>query len=104
LRYVLRVLLFPALVATALLVATVGQSQADPNLPTIAPHRHFVQLEDGTRIEVGPRLCDNPNNRGVQQAFAQFHVNLHRLEPGAIGPLAPGLHNGTQTELVARGC
>ena len=51
--------------------------------------------------EVGPRVCDNPS---LQQAFNQFHVNVHRVEPGAIGPAAPGLHNARGAELVVRGC
>jgi hypothetical protein len=40
----------------------------------------------------------------LQRAFNQFHVNVHRVEPGAIGPAAPGLHNARGAELVVRGC
>jgi hypothetical protein len=99
--YLLRALFFPALVAGALMVATVGQSLADPDVTDIPPHRHYVRLADGTRVEVGPRVCDNP---ALQHAFNQFHVNTHQFESGTLGPVAPGLHNGIQTELTARGC
>ena len=32
---------------------------ADPNLPNIPPHRHFVETPSGKRVEVGPRVCGN---------------------------------------------
>ena len=95
------VLLVPVLLASAGLIETIGSALADPILPNISPHRHFVRLADGTRIEVGPRVCDNPN---LQLAFNQFHTNTHAFVVGSLGPVAPGLHNGIQTELVARSC
>ena len=96
-----RALSIAALLAGALLISSVSSTAADPGLDPVRPHRHFVELADGTRIEVGPRVCDNP---AVQQAFNQFHNNLHRLEPGAIGPLAPGLHGPSPVEVKAGGC
>jgi hypothetical protein len=85
-----------------LLIGTVGAILADPNLPNIAPHRHFIRHADGTLTEVGPNVCDNPR---LQNAFNQFHSNVHQLPPsGQLGPVAPGLHNGIQADLVARGC
>jgi hypothetical protein len=95
------VFLFPVLLAGAALAGSFGQSFADPNLPDIPPHRHFVQLPDGTLRAVGPNVCDNPS---LQKAFNQFHTNTHEFVAGSLGPVAPGLHNGIQTELTARGC
>jgi hypothetical protein len=46
-------------------------------------------------------VCDNPN---LQKAFNQFHANTHAFVVDSLGPVAPGLHNGIQTELTARGC
>jgi hypothetical protein len=96
-------LLVPGLVAGAILAATVVPGLADPNLPNIGAHRHFVRTPDGTLLEVGPRLCDNPS---LQNAFNQFHVNVHVHEAGTLGPdqSAPGLHNGRGADLIARGC
>ena len=83
-----------AIVFTLLGAATVP-ALADPDLPNIPAHRHFIQLTDGTLVEVGPRLCDNPN---LQEAFNQFHFNVHRPEG------APGLHNHSGPEITARPC
>lgn len=102
-RRLVRRLLAPALLAGAVLAATVGPILADPNLPNITAHRHFIQTPDGSLQEVGPRLCDDPS---LQSAFNQFHSNVHSHVLGSTGPTqsAPGLHNGSGADLVARGC
>jgi hypothetical protein len=84
------------------LIGTAGIAIADPNLSNVAPHRHFIETENGL-VEVGPRLCDNPE---LQSAFNQFHANTHTHDGvvGEIGPVAPGLHNGQGAELTFRGC
>ena len=82
----------------------VSAALADTNLPNIPPHRHFVQTPDGTLVEVGPRVCENP---ALQEAFNQFHSNVHVAVGGSQGPdqSAPGLHNFSGAEIVAmRGC
>jgi hypothetical protein len=97
-------------------LGTAGVALCDPNLsPNVPPHRHFV-ANNGELVEVGPRLCDNPN---LQNAFNQFHVNLHshsiRVPApgggftfipviGATGPIAPGLHNGSGPEIMPGPC
>jgi hypothetical protein len=96
--------LAPALLAIASLAATVAPSLADPNLPNVPAHRHYVVSPTGAMIEVGPRLCDDPTNSNLQRAFNQYHNNVHTAGAGAIGPAAPGLHNGSGAEIVARGC
>ncbi len=99
----MRKLLGPAIVACAALLGTTLPSLADPNLPNIRPHRHFIELADDTLVEVGPRVCDNP---ALQTAFNQFHSNVHHAVPDSPGPVesAPGLHNGFGAELVAGSC
>jgi hypothetical protein len=93
--------LIVALAGGAALVGTALPTLADPNLPNIAPHRHFIQTPQGTLVQVGPRVCDDPS---LQDAFNQFHVNTHVAAPGSQGPVAPGLHNHRGADIVARGC
>ena len=94
-----------ALLASVLLVGLIGFSAAtataDPNLNDVPPHRHWIQLTSGERVQVGPIVCGNPNR---QKAFNQFHNNLHAVTPTGIGPAAPGLHNGSGGEITFTGC
>lgn len=87
------------LLAGVLLVGLVGLSAvtatADPNLNNVPAHRHWIQLSSGERVEVGPRVCDNPN---LQKAFNQFHNNLH--VSAGFGRAAPGLHNFTGADIT----
>ena len=90
----MRKLLIPALAAGILVFATALPGLADTSLPTIPAHHHYIVTPDGTRVEVGPRLCDNPTDPTLQDAFNQFHANVHRDVPGSQGPgPAAGLHN-----------
>jgi hypothetical protein len=93
-------------------VMTATNAFADPPSTLISPpfHRHFLVLPDGTRIPIGPNLCEHPE---LQQAFNEFHYNIHHSEssPGVhvetLGPQggAPGLHNGQGAEIIGvRGC
>jgi hypothetical protein len=79
------------------IMATAGH--ADPNLPNVAPHRHWIN-----GVQVGPDICDNPGNAGIQQAFNEFHNNLHIATAASIGPAAPGLHNGIGGEIKPTPC
>ena len=83
----------------AVLIA-VATSRADPNLTNVPPHRHWVNTPSGL-VEVGPRVCGNPE---LQRAFNQFHNNIHIASGSAIGPVAPGLHNFKGADLQASGC
>jgi len=76
---------------------------ADPNLPNITPHRHFIQQENGSLVQVGPRVCDKPS---LQHAFNEFHSNIHVAVPASPGPehSAPGLHNMKGAEITSRAC
>ena len=99
--------------AASVLFAFAGPGLADPPdmlFDPVPKHRHFVLTPTGEPTEVGPRICDNP---ALQQAFNQFHHNIHHsFVPGVgvihtLGPQdgAPGLNNDVGAEIVAvRGC
>jgi hypothetical protein len=100
----LRVLSVATLVA-AVAVMMSAMATADPNLPSVGPHRHYIASPNGTFQEVGPDLCDNPTNPGITKAFSQFHNNIHvASSPGAIGDPAPGLHEHARAGIISRGC
>lgn len=86
--------------AIAAILISVATSQADPKLTNIPRHRHFISTPDGL-VEVGPRLCDNPN---LQGAFNQFHNNIHVVSGSGIGPAAPGLHNLIGADVLSGAC
>jgi hypothetical protein len=96
-------------VAGALLGGAATVATADPNVPNIPAHRHFVQTTSGQLVEVGPRLCDNS---ALQHAFNQFHINIHSSATSPTTPIdtlgpqhgAPGLHNFKGAELMPRPC
>ena len=89
-------LVFGLVSIAVLLGVTAATGLADPDLNNVTPHRHWIG-----GVQVGPRVCDNPN---LQEAFNQFHNNLHVPGGTSIGPAAPGLHNGQGGELKATGC
>jgi hypothetical protein len=88
----------------AVLGTAAGVAIADPNLNlTTTPHRHFIN-----GVQVGPRLCDNPDSAAVRRAFTQFHANVHTHAgvTGEIGPEspAPGLHTGAGPVIASGPC
>jgi hypothetical protein len=100
-----------AIVAIALF-AFVRSGAADPPdlLLTVPPHQHFILTPTGEMVAVGPQICDNPD---LQQAFNEFHFNVHHSQIPGIGVIhtlgpqngAPGLSNALGAELVVvRGC
>jgi hypothetical protein len=95
--------------SVALVGAVAGAAIADPGVePTAAftPHKHFLVMENGTLLEVGPRVCAEGTNSPRWDAFLQFHSNLHTHAnvTGAIGPVAPGLHDANGPVLMPRAC
>src|SRR4051812_35625811 len=78
---------------------------ADPNLNNVPKHSHWLVTGTAPNLvylsQVGPDLCNNPN---LQNAFNQFHNNIHSAGSSAIGPAAPGLHNGQGAEIASRPC
>lgn len=109
LRLLLVLVMAVALAMGAGLLLGANGAQADPNLPDITPHRHFVQTPSGNLVEVGPRVCGDAS---MQHAFNQFHFNIHTSStaPGvgyeSLGPQhgAPGVHNHQGSDLVIRPC
>jgi hypothetical protein len=91
------------LTAIAALLGTATTAGADPNLPNIPAHRHFIQLGDGSLVQVGPRVCDDAS---LQNAFNEFHSNIHIAVAGSPGPAqpAPGLHDHRSPDIVSRPC
>jgi hypothetical protein len=90
-----------AVIGVAAVFAVVATSRADPKLTDIPKHRHYVKTASGEMVPVGPDLCDNPK---LQNAFNQFHNNLHVVSAAGIGPAAPGLHNFKGADLMAGPC
>jgi hypothetical protein len=103
----MRTLIVLTIAAAVLIGATVAV--ADPNVPNIAAHRHFLATPSGKLVQVGPRLCDDAR---VQDGFNQFHINIHASATSPTTPTdqlgpqhgAPGLHNINGAELVIRPC
>jgi hypothetical protein len=89
------------LAGMAAIMIAVATSRADPNLNNVPRHRHYVRTGAGDLVEVGPNVCDNPK---LQNAFNQFHNNVHAVSGSSIGPAAPGLHNFHGAELQSGGC
>jgi hypothetical protein len=94
------------------LLALAGTGSADPNVPNIPPHQHFVVTAAGEWTPIGPQVCPAGSHPELQRAFNQFHVNIHHSEnpPGTPietnGPQggAPGLHNGIGADMQGRPC
>jgi hypothetical protein len=86
--------------ALLVLLSFAVTSSADPGLGTVPAHRHWIRTSQGM-VQVGPRLCDNPN---LQNAFNQFHNNIHVATATSIGQAAPGLHNLKGAEITFTGC
>ena len=95
----MRSLLTASLIVSAL--GSAGLAVADPNLSNIPRHRHYVRTPTGELVQVGPRVCDDPS---LQNAFNQFHNNVHFVSAAGIGPAAPGLHNFKGADLMAGPC
>ena len=95
---------------TGFLVTGATVAVADPDVPNIAAHRHFLATPAGNLVEVGPRLCDDAKH---QRGFNQFHINIHASATSPVTPIetngpqhgAPGIHDiANGAALVIRGC
>jgi hypothetical protein len=97
-----------ALVVSMVALVPAGAALADPGLPNARAHQHFVVTPNGDPIQVGPDFCSDPD---LQEAFNQFHFNIHHsgtltTSIETLGPQdgAPGLHNGVGADIVATRC
>jgi hypothetical protein len=89
--------------ASVIALVPAGAALADPNLPNVGRHQHYLETPDGDLVPIGPNLCDNPD---LQEAFNQFHFNIHDSRAVTKGPQdgAPGLHNDLGGDMVFLGC
>jgi hypothetical protein len=101
-----------ALLASTMALVPAGVVLADPGLPNARAHQHFIVTPNGNQVRVGPDLCADPD---LQEAFNQFHFNVHHSEIRVngqpvpietLGPQhgAPGLHNDQGAEMEATVC
>src|SRR5688572_25660001 len=101
---------FTLRLAAASVVALVpaGASLADPGLTNVGAHRHFLVTPNGDLVPIGPDVCANPD---LQDAFNQFHYNIHGSATSPTTPVqtlgpqhgAPGLHDDLGADMTARG-
>lgn len=70
-----------ALAVTLLSGSGIAVAAQGPPVGTVTPHRHYVNLPDGTLVPAGPDACSN--GRSIQ--FDNFHYNVHRGVPGGNG-------------------
>ena len=102
---------FTVRLAAASVIALVpsGAALADPGLTDVRPHQHFLVTPNGDRVPIGPDICGDPD---LQQAFNQFHYNVHHSASGpgtdveTLGPQhgAPGLHDDRGADLTVGRC
>ena len=89
--------------ASVIALVPAGASLADPGLNNVPRHQHYLVTPYGDMVPIGPDFCDDPN---LQQAFNQFHNNVHHSGALNKGPEegAPGLDNDEGADLVAGRC
>ena len=92
--------------ASVIALVPAGASLADPPsmLNNIGRHQHYIMIPDETLVAIGPDFCANPD---LQDAFNQFHYNIHHnTGDETLGPQggAPGLHNLTGADMTATLC
>ena len=64
--------------------AVVGVSAGSGSANGVPRHDHFLVLDSGAEIQVGPRVCENSN---LHTAFHNFHDHVHTGTPTAQGGL-----------------
>ena len=82
-------LLSLAVAASVWLLAFAGTGSADPSVPFIQPHQHFLVTADGKWVPIGPQVCPAGSSPQLQKAFNQFHVNIHHSENPPGTPIDP---------------
>ena len=95
--------------ASVIALVPAGASLADPGLSDVRAHQHYLQTPNGDRVPIGPNVCANPD---LQDAFNQFHYNIHGSASSPTTPVetlgpqhgAPGLHDDKGGDLAITGC
>lgn len=89
--------------ASAIALVPAGAALADPNLTDVKRHQHYIVTPNGEVVPIGPDFCNDPD---LQDAFNQFHNNVHHsgiLNKGPVGGAA-GLDDGRGADLGVSGC
>lgn len=89
--------------ASVIALVPAGASLADPGLSNVGRHQHYILTPSGNRVEIGPDFCANSD---LQNAFNQFHYNIHDSVAPTKGPQdgAPGLHDGEGADMARSLC
>jgi hypothetical protein len=78
-RTFLRLAAVASLATVGLVASAAGPTGADG----VPSHDHFQVLANGTRIQIGPHVCDHPEE--LHEAFHDFHDHVHQGAPRLIG-------------------
>jgi hypothetical protein len=94
-----------ALVVSVIALVPAG-ALADPpgTMIDIPRHQHYLVTPDGDQVPIGPDFCANED---LQDAFNQFHYNIHHNSgTPTLGPQdgAPGLHDDLAADMAAGPC
>ena len=89
--------------ASVIALVPASASLADPGLSNVPRHQHYLQTPNDDLVPIGPDFCANPD---LQDAFNQFHNNIHHSVGETLGPQggAPGLHDGEGADMTAGAC
>ena len=85
-----------SLASAVALIGLATTGAAGGPAPDVPKHRHYLQI-NGTLVPIGPQVCEKPS---LQEAFNQFHANVHVGTPGTFA--MDHAHN--RTDVVARPC
>jgi len=96
--------------ASVIALVPAGASLADPpgTLTDAPKHRHFIVTPNEDMVRIGPDICADED---LQQAFNEFHFNIHHSALPGIGAIdtlgpqdgAPGLHDDLGADMTAVG-
>jgi hypothetical protein len=70
-----------ASLATVGLVASAGSTGADG----VPAHDHFLVTPSGSVVQIGPHVCDHPDE--LHEPFHNFHAHVHTGSPTKVGGL-----------------
>ena len=81
-RKVVRLVAVASLVSVGLVTSAAGSTSAGG----VPAHDHFQVTANGSVVQIGPHVCDNPDV--LHAAFHNFHANVHQGAPTGTGGMA----------------
>jgi hypothetical protein len=72
-----------AAVASLASVGLVSAAASSTKADGVPAHDHFQVLANGSVIQIGPHVCDHPDE--LHAAFHNFHSHVHTGEPTSTG-------------------